>query len=82
MSHRNARTFVGRLLIVQRHRAGWPQAHIASAMGISRKCVKTWLARCVAAGAREPGAGPRIVTGNASADAGVRGWLVGHFAPP
>ena len=38
MSHRNARTtFQGRLLIVQRHRAGWPQAHIAKAMGISRK---------------------------------------------
>ncbi|MEV8610765.1 IS481 family transposase [Amycolatopsis sp. NPDC051373] len=46
MSHRNARTtFLGRLLIVQRHRAGWPQAHIAAAMGISRKCVKTWLDR-------------------------------------
>ncbi|MET7996815.1 hypothetical protein ABZU76_38660 [Amycolatopsis sp. NPDC005232] len=25
---------------------------------------------------------PSIVTGNASADAGVRGWLVGHVAPP
>jgi transposase InsO family protein len=46
MSHRNARTtFRGRLLIVQRHRDGWPQAHIAKAMGISRKCVKTWLNR-------------------------------------
>ena len=46
MSHRNARTtFQGRLLIVQRHRAGWPQAHIAKAMGISRKCVKKWLDR-------------------------------------
>ncbi|TWD78984.1 transposase IS481 family protein [Kribbella amoyensis] len=34
MSHRNARTtFHGRLLIVQRHRAGWAQAHIAKAMG-------------------------------------------------
>ena len=44
MSHRNARTtFQGRLLIVQRHRAGWPQAHIAKAMGISRKCVANWL---------------------------------------
>ena len=41
MSHRNARTTVqGRLLIVQRDRAGWPQAQIAKAMGISRKCVK------------------------------------------
>lgn len=46
MSHANARTTVlGRLLIVERHRAGWPQAHIAAAMGISRKCVKTWLDR-------------------------------------
>jgi transposase InsO family protein len=46
VSHANARTTVlGRLLIVERHRAGWPQAHIAAAMGISRKCVKTWLDR-------------------------------------
>ena len=46
MSHRNARTtFQGRLLIVRRHRAGWPQAHIAKAMGISRKCVRKWLDR-------------------------------------
>jgi transposase InsO family protein len=32
-------------LIIERHRAGWPQAHIAAAMGISRKCVKTWIDR-------------------------------------
>ena len=51
MSHRNARTTVqGRLLIVQRDRAGWPQAHIAKAMGISRKCVKKWLDRYAATG--------------------------------
>lgn len=51
MSHRNARTtFQGRLLIVQRHRDGWRQAHIAAAMGISRKCVKTWLDRYAAEG--------------------------------
>jgi transposase InsO family protein len=51
VSHRNARTtFQGRLLIVQRHRAGWPQAHIAKAMGISRKCVKKWLDRHEAEG--------------------------------
>ena len=51
MSHRNARTtFHGRLLIVQRHRAGWPQAHIAKAMGISRKCVKKWIDRFAAEG--------------------------------
>jgi hypothetical protein len=40
----------GRLLIVQRHRDGWPQAHIAAAMGISRKCVKTWIDRYCAFG--------------------------------
>ena len=36
VSHGNARTTVhGRLLIVERHQAGWPQAHIAAAMGVS-----------------------------------------------
>ena len=51
MSHGSARTTLhGRLLIVQRHRAGWPQAHIAAAMGISRKCVRTWLDRYDAEG--------------------------------
>jgi len=54
VSHRNARTtFQGWLLIVQRHQAGWPQAHIAKAMGISRKCVRKWLDRYAAEG--EPG---------------------------
>lgn len=33
------------MLIVERHQAGWKQAHIAAAMGISRKCVRTWLDR-------------------------------------
>jgi transposase InsO family protein len=51
VSHRSARTtFHGRLLIVQRYRAGWPQAHIAAAMGVSRKCVKTWLDRFASEG--------------------------------
>jgi transposase InsO family protein len=51
VSHRNARTtFQARLLIVQRHRAGWRQAHIAKAMGISRKCVKKWVDRHAAEG--------------------------------
>jgi transposase InsO family protein len=51
VSHANARTTVlGRLLIVERHQAGWPQAHIAAAMGVSRKCVKTWLDRYAAEG--------------------------------
>jgi transposase InsO family protein len=46
VSHGSARTtFHGRLLIVQRYRAGWPQSHIAAAMGVSRKCVKSWLDR-------------------------------------
>lgn len=46
MSHGSARLTVhGRLLIVQRHQSGWKQAHIAAAMGVSRKCVKTWLDR-------------------------------------
>ena len=52
MSHANARTTVlGRLLIVERHRSGWPKAHIASAMGISRKCVDYWLERYANEGA-------------------------------
>lgn len=34
-----------RRLIVQRHQDGWPKAHIAAAMGVSRKCVKTWIDR-------------------------------------
>ena len=51
MSHGSARTtFQGRLLIVQRYQAGWPQAHIAAAMGISCKCVKTWIDRYAAEG--------------------------------
>jgi len=54
MSHGSARlTVYGRLLIVQRHQQGWKQAHIAAAMGISRKCVKTWIERYAAEG--EPG---------------------------
>jgi transposase InsO family protein len=44
--HGNARTTVhGRKLIVARYRAGWRQAHIAAAMGLSRKCVRTWITR-------------------------------------
>ena len=51
MSHGNARTTVhGRKLIVARHRAGWRQAHIAAAMGISRTCVRTWITRYAAEG--------------------------------
>ncbi len=51
MSHRNARTTVhGRRLIVERYRSGWPQSHIAAAMGVSRKCIKTWIDRYAADG--------------------------------
>jgi len=51
VSHGNARTTVhGRTLIVERQRAGWKQAHIAAAMGISRKCVRTWITRYDAEG--------------------------------
>lgn len=52
MSHANARlTPRGRLLlIVRRARAGWPKAHIAAAMGISRKCVSIWLDRFASEG--------------------------------
>jgi transposase InsO family protein len=51
VSHRNARLTVhGRMLIVQRHRDRWKQAHIAAAMGVSRKCVKTWIDRYAAEG--------------------------------
>ena len=51
MAHRNARTTVhGRKLIVARHQAGWRQAHIAAAMGISRTCVRTWITRYAAEG--------------------------------
>src|SRR5687768_10752456 len=51
MSHGNARLTVhGRKLIVDRHASGWKQAHIAAAMGISRKCVQTWLTRYAAEG--------------------------------
>ena len=51
MSHPNARLTVrGRQLIVERARAGWTQAHIAAAMGISRSCVRRWLDRYAAEG--------------------------------
>jgi transposase InsO family protein len=54
MAHGSARLTVhGRLLIVRRHQEGWKQAHIAAAMGVSRKCVKTWIDRYAAEG--EPG---------------------------
>lgn len=47
MAHGNARlTPHGRRLIIQRVRGeGWPVAHVAKAMGISRQCAHRWLAR-------------------------------------
>jgi hypothetical protein len=39
------RHFMAGLLIVQRQSADWLQAHIAAAMDISRKCVKTRIDR-------------------------------------
>jgi transposase InsO family protein len=51
MSHAHARLTVhGRLLIVERSQRGWKQAHIAAAMGVSRKCVARWIARFDAEG--------------------------------
>lgn len=51
MSHGSARLTVhGRRLIVQRHQEGWKKAHIAAAMGVSRKCVATWVDRYAAEG--------------------------------
>lgn len=51
MSHGSARLTVhGRRLIVERHQCGWAQSHIAAAMGVSRKCVKTWIDRFAAEG--------------------------------
>jgi hypothetical protein len=41
--HRNARlTPAGRLLLCQRIEAGWPVAHAAAAMGISRDRAYVW----------------------------------------
>lgn len=52
MAHRNARLNVhGRRLIVARVRdLGWPVAHAAKAMGVSRQCAHYWLARFDAEG--------------------------------
>ncbi len=44
MSHANAAlTPKARELVVARHLAGWPKAHIAKAMGCSRKCITHWI---------------------------------------
>ncbi|VXC57137.1 IS481 family transposase [Aeromicrobium sp. 9AM] len=76
MSHGNARTtFHGRLLIVQRDQAGWPQAHIAAAMGVSRKCVKTWIDRFAdegIVGLRDRSSRPHSMPTRTSADVEAR----------
>jgi transposase InsO family protein len=49
--HRNARlTVYARLLIVERSRAGWPQARIAEQLGVSRGTVAKWIDRYQAEG--------------------------------
>lgn len=46
MSHANARTnLFARRLIVERVAAGWPPAHVAEQLGISRSTVYKWLRR-------------------------------------
>ncbi|NYG37895.1 IS481 family transposase [Janibacter alkaliphilus] len=51
MSHGNARlTVYGRRLIVERRQKGWAKAHIAASLGVSRKCVNTWIERYEAEG--------------------------------
>lgn len=52
MSHANAPlTSQGRLLLCQRIEAGSPIAHVASAMGISRRCASKWWHRYLELGA-------------------------------
>lgn len=49
--HRNARlTPAGRLLLCQRIQAGWPVAHAAESMGISRDRAYVWWRRYQAEG--------------------------------
>jgi transposase InsO family protein len=51
VSHRNARlTPHGRRLLVERIQAGYPVAHVAKAMGVSRQCAHRWINRFNEAG--------------------------------
>ena len=46
MSHRNAKlTVAGRLLLIKRIQAGWTQAQVAEAQGVSRSTVAKWAKR-------------------------------------
>ena len=46
MAHANARTnLFARKLIVERVAAGWPAAHVAEQLGVSRATVHKWLRR-------------------------------------
>ena len=72
MSHANARLTVhGRRLIIERARQGWKQAHIAAAMGVSRRCVQRWVDRYRAegdAGLRDRSSRPRRCPRRTSAE--------------
>jgi transposase len=51
MAHANARTNVfARRLIIERVAAGWPPAHVAEQLGVSRATVYKWLRRHAEAG--------------------------------
>ena len=51
MAHANARTSLfARRLIVERVAAGWPAAHVAEQLGVSRATVHKWLRRFAEAG--------------------------------
>ena len=51
MAHANAKlTFAGRRLIVERIQAGWTQAQVAAAQGVSRSTVSKWWKRFQAEG--------------------------------
>ena len=63
MAHANAKlTFAGRKLIVERIQAGWTQAQVAEAQGVSRSTVAKWWKRFQAegdAGLRDRSSRPR-----------------------
>lgn len=51
MAHANARTnLFARRLMVERVAAGWPAAHVAEQLGVSRATVYKWLRRHAEAG--------------------------------